>query len=309
MNFFDSHQVLLQTTAIYAVLALSFQVVLRTGVFSFASVGFYGIGGYTAAKLTLDGMPIVPALLIVVVSCAAVGYLLALPFVRLRGLYLGMVTVAFDQVLLIVANNGRSLTGGPNGLYGVPFGLTTGELFIVAGICVVLISQLERRTLGRTFEAIRTDENLARSMGLSVLKDRNFIFSLSAVLGGLAGALNATNFASFGTTSFGFDLVITGLTMAVVGGVDSWIGAVIGAVFLTWFPEVATAVNGTWQAIIYGVLIILVVTYEPGGVYGLLRRGVRALARHRAGPVAQAGRESLRSSAGLSTDTREARTP
>jgi len=276
-DFFLFNQVLFQTTAIYVILALSFQVVLRTGVFSFASVGFFGIGGYLGAKLALAGLGMPLVLLITVVVCAVVGYLLALPFVRLRGLYLGMVTVAFDQVMLIVANNGGELTGGANGLFGIPFGLSTTGLFVVAALCVLLVSQLERRVLGRSLEAIRTDENLAKSLGFSVLKDRNFIFALSATLGGLAGALQATNFSFFGTASFGFEMVIMGLTMAVVGGVDSWIGAVIGAVFVVWFPSIGTSISGTWQQILYGALIILVVTYEPGGVYGLLRRGVRAL--------------------------------
>ena len=274
-DFFSLHQVLFQTTAIYIVLALSFQVVLRTGVFSFAGVGFFGIGGYLGARLALDGVPVAVILAITVVSCAVVGYLLALPFVRLRGLYLGMVTVAFDQVMLIVANNGGELTGGPVGLYGIPFTVTVGALFGIAGGCVLLVSQLERRVLGRSLDAIRTDENLARSLGFNVLKNRNFIFCLSATLGGLAGTMSAFTFSSFGTTAFGFELVIVGLTMAVVGGVDSWIGAVIGAVFVVWFPSIATVVNGTWQTIIYGLLIIVVVSYEPGGVYGLVRRGVR----------------------------------
>jgi branched-chain amino acid transport system permease protein len=275
-DFYLLHQALFQSTAIYIVLALSFQVVLRTGVFSFASVGFFGIGGYLGAKLALEGMPVQLALLVVVVTCAVLGYLLALPFVRLRGLYLGMVTVAFDQVVLIVANNGGRLTGGPNGLFGIPLGLSTGGLLTIAVVCVLLVSQLERRTLGRSLEAIRTDENLAKSMGFKVLHDRNFVFTLSATLGGLAGVMQATNFSFFGTPSFSFELVITGLTMAVVGGVDSWIGAIIGALFVVWFPTVATSVAGTWQQIIYGVLIIVVVTYEPGGIYGLVRRGVRA---------------------------------
>jgi branched-chain amino acid transport system permease protein len=282
MTFFDSHLVLFQTTAIYIILALSFQVVLKTGLFSFASVGFFGIGGYLGSKLRIEGVPTVSTLLITIVVSAAIGYLLALPFAKLRGLYLGMVTVAFDQVMLIVANNGGSYTGGAIGLFGVPFGLSTGEMFIVAAICVLLCSQLERGILGRSLEAIRTDENLAKSVGFAVLRDRNFIFSLSAALGGLAGALSAMNFASFSTNAFTFELVITGLTMAVVGGVGSWVGAVIGAVFVVWFPEVATFVDATWRAIIYGVLIIVAVTYEPGGVFGLLRRGVRAVLARRA---------------------------
>jgi branched-chain amino acid transport system permease protein len=273
--FYAGHEIYFQTTAIYFILALSFQTVLKTGVFSFASVGFFGIGGYLGGKLAMHGVSEIPVALIVFVACGLMGFLLSLPFVRLRGLYLGMVTIAFDQIMLVVANNGGSLTGGPTGLYGIPNRVTTLELFLIALVTVVVVSQLERRHLGRLFEAIRADENLAKTMGYQVFKNRNFIFSLSAALGGLAGALEAFNLSSFGTTSFGFSLVITGLTMAVVGGIDSWRGAAIGTIFVVWFPAVATSINGNWQAIIYGSLIIVTVTLEPSGIYGVVRRVIR----------------------------------
>jgi branched-chain amino acid transport system permease protein len=285
-GFYEAHEVLFQTTAIYAVLALSFQVVLRTGVFSFASIGFFGIGAYASADLVMHGVPGILAMVIVIVGCFVVGYILALPFIRLRGLYLGMVTFAFDQIILVAATNGGSLTGGAVGIYGVPSETTTGELFIIAAIAVVVLSQLERRSMGRSLEAIRTDENLARSLGIEVSKNRNFIFALSAALGGLAGVMDVFNFTSFSTSSFGYSLIVLGLTMAVVGGVDSWLGALIGTVFVVWFPSVVTFVSGTWTTIIYGILVILVVSYEPGGVFGLCRKVIRAVMRRRRGPAA-----------------------
>jgi branched-chain amino acid transport system permease protein len=247
--FYTGHEVLFQTTAIYAVLALSFQVVLRTGVFSFASIGFFGIGGYAGANLVAHGVPGIAAIFIVTFGCFILGYMLALPFVRLRGLYLGMVTFAFDQIIVVAANNGGSLTGGSVGLFAVPVESTTGELFIIAAIVTVLLSQLERRGLGRSFEAIRTDENLALSMGIEVVRNRNFIFAVSASLGGLAGVMDVFNFSSFGPTGFGYSLVVAGLTMAVVGGIDSWLGAAIGAIIVVWFPPqhhcIQTFAHGT----------------------------------------------------------------
>jgi hypothetical protein len=89
------------------------------------------------------------------------------------------------------------------------------------------------------------------------------------------------NFSSFGATSFGYSLVVAGLTMAVVGGIDSWLGAAIGAIIVVWFPSVATFANGMWTSITYGVLVIVVVSYEPGGIFGLGRRGFRSIAAYR----------------------------
>jgi branched-chain amino acid transport system permease protein len=100
-SFYASHLTLIQQTAVAAVLAMSFQVVLRSGVFSFASAGFYVIGAYALANMSKAGWPLLPALLVIVISGAACGYLLSIPFVRLRGLYLGMVTFAFGEKVAV----------------------------------------------------------------------------------------------------------------------------------------------------------------------------------------------------------------
>jgi branched-chain amino acid transport system permease protein len=138
--WYEAHATLFQTTAIYVLLALSFQVVLKSGIFSFFSVGAFGIGAYTAANLATRGVPLIVTLLIVVVTMAAVGYLLAIPLMHLRGLYLGMVTFAIDEILVVVATNGGKITGGAVGLFGVPLEITTLGLGLVAVIGVLLVS-------------------------------------------------------------------------------------------------------------------------------------------------------------------------
>lgn len=277
-SWFQVHQVLIQQSAIFVLMAMSFQVVLRSGVFSFASVGFFAIGAYTVANLVLHGMGTPASLTIATLGAFAMGYLMSLPLVRLRGLYLGMVTFAFDQIVVVVGNNGGGLTGGPVGLYGVPLDVNTADVLVAAVIGIVLVSQLERRSLGRSFEALRTDENLARTLGVEVNRRRNFVFALSAALGGLAGGLYVLAFSTIAPVSFGFGLLVSALTMAVIGGVGSWVGATIGAIFVTWFPDLFHFV-GTWKSLVYGVLIIVVVVYEPFGLLGFLQRLVRAAGR------------------------------
>lgn len=293
--WYTAHAILFQTTAIYIVLALSFQVVLRSGVFSFLSVGFFGAGGYVVANLTKSGVPGVASLLVVTAGAAVVGYLMSLPLIRLRGLYLGMVTFALDQIVIVIADNGSSFTGGTVGLFGIPLLVGTGELWIIAAVCVVVISQLERRSQGRAIEALRVDEMLARSIGVQVRKERNTIFALSAALGALAGAMNTLNFSTISPGGFGFGLIVTGLTMAVVGGVVSWTGAVVGAVIVAWFPQVFGFVGG-YKTIVYGVLVILVVAYEPNGIVGLVQRGLRRI-RARGMPPPETGTALVGSSA------------
>jgi branched-chain amino acid transport system permease protein len=280
-GWYGGHAVLLQQTAIYALVALSFQVVLRSGVFSFASVGFFGLGGYLAADLAKHGLSLVPIVLIVCLSTWVVSYGLGMVFGRLRGLYLGMVTFAFDEIIVVVGNNGGGLTGGPVGLYAVPELLTTTEILVIAAAACLLVSQLERGALGRATAILRVDERLGRSQGFAVDRQRYFLFALSATLGGLAGAAQVLTTSTFGTTEFGFSLIVLGLTMAVVGGVVSWVGAAVGAIVVTWFPEIV-APFAAYQDIIYSALVVLVVVYEPNGLVGLARQLPRAIHRWRA---------------------------
>lgn len=288
MYWFSSHEILFQQMAIFLVLALSFQVVLHSGVFSFASVGFYGIGGYAAANLANSGMPLVPLLIVVIVGAAILAYLLALPLVRLRGLYLGMATFAFNAIVLVLANNGGVLTGGPTGLYGVPPLVGTGAVVAIAIVAALLVSQLERRAIGRRIVALRADESLARSMGIEVVASRNFLFTLSAVLGALAGTLNVLAFSTISPLAFDFNLLTMGLTMAVLGGTASWAGALIGTVIIVWFPEWFHGL-GPWSPLLYGVLVVVVVCLEPRGIFGLLRAGLRALRRRQLTTGKEAG--------------------
>jgi branched-chain amino acid transport system permease protein len=268
-GFYASHLTLIQQTAVVAVLAMSFQVVLRSGLFSFASAGFYVVGAYALANMSKASWPLLPALIVIVIIGAAGGYLLSIPFVRLRGLYLAMVTFAFAEILVVVADNGGSLTGGPVGMFGVTLGVSTPELFVIVAVAALLISQVERRGLGRALRVISIDEQLARTMGIEVNRQRAFIFALSSALGALAGALNTVRTSSVAPTGFGYGLIVLGLTMAVFGGVGSWTGAIIGAVVVTWFPEVFGFV-GNYRSVVYGILLILVVVFEPSGVLGLI---------------------------------------
>lgn len=306
-SFISSHQITIQTTASYLVLALSFQIAFRTGVFSFASIGFFGIGAYMTPKLMDGGVPVVPAMLVTVIVCAFGGFVLALPFKRLRGLYLGMATFAFDQIVTVVAQNGGSLTGGSIGLVGIPPALTTLELVLVALFVALLISQMERRSLGRVLQVIRRDEWLALSLGIEVNRHRTMIVALSAALGGLAGTMYVFSLGTVSPDTFGFNLIVSGLTMAVVGGTASWRGAFIGAILVVWFPIVFTFISGTWESVIFGALVILVVTFEPGGILGLcgrllwwLRNGRRTTAEESEilGPAAVDDRIGMPSSTG-----------
>lgn len=277
-EWYLSNLVLIQTSCANILLALSFQVVLRSGVFSFASVGFFGIGAYTVGIFSNRGYSEWLGIAAALAGCGLLGYLLALLLARLRGLYLALVTVAFNLILTIVANNGGELTGGPVGLYGVVPVLSVGTLLTVVVVAIVVVRRLEVGYFGRAFEVLRLDENLARSTGQPVGRYRAAVFCLSAVLGAAAGCVNVLVFTTVTPDTAGFHLVTTGLTMAVLGGIARWQGAVLGALIVSWIPSFLGEF-GDYQIILNGILVMLIVVYAPDGIVGLLERGWRRLRR------------------------------
>jgi branched-chain amino acid transport system permease protein len=270
-SWYDANESLIQTILIYTLLAFSVQVALRTGVFSLAGIGFYAIGSYAAAVLVGDhGVATVPAVAAAVALCGVLGWLLAWLLVRLRDLYLAMATVAFDLMVGVVALNWRDVTGGSLGLFGVPIGVTTLGMFACVVVVAFLLLLMERGTMGRTLETVREDEELAESFAVDTRRYRRLAFVVSSMIGALAGAFHALLYTTVSPGDAGFNLIVLALTMVIIGGYGSWIGAFIGAVLIAWLPLRLESMSDWWYAL-YGAMMIVVATYVPGGVYGVAR--------------------------------------
>ncbi len=304
-DFFDANVVLVQATFIGLMLALSVQVPLRMGVFSFAGAGSYGIGAYAAGIITIAySPPGIVAVLAAAVITAVIGFLLGLVIARLSGLYLAMATVAFDLIISVVAVNGGDLTGGPTGLFGVLSDFDTTQMIVVTLVVLAVVALSERGRTKRRVDAVRDDPELAASVGISVRRYRLVGFVVSGALGGAAGAMNMLVRSTVSPQDIGFSLIVLALTMIIVGGARSWKGAVIGAVIFTWLPELLDAV-GEWQALIYGVIVALAAIFLPRGIHGLIVDAQRSYQRRRRtrgtpdGVVAVAGDDEPESSAVL----------
>jgi branched-chain amino acid transport system permease protein len=153
-------------------------------------------------------------------------------------------------------------------------------LIAVGGTAVVIWRQ--RGWRGRADEAMRLDESLARSLGVAVTRRRIEAFVLSAMFGGLAGTIDALLFSTMLPEKIGFSLIITALTMVIIGGAFSWSGVIVGAIFVTWLPEVLRF-GGQWRDVVYGTIVVIMVLFAPDGFVGLVRDGVRALRGRRLG--------------------------
>jgi branched-chain amino acid transport system permease protein len=285
IDFFNSNQVLVQATLSGLILALSIQVPLRMGVFSFAGAGSNGLGGYAAALLIIHlDLNAYEAVGLAIVICAFVGLLLGLVISRLHGLYLAMATVAFDLIIGVVAINGGTFTGESTGLFGVIVDFTTTEMFVLTLVALVLVALSERGKVGRRVEAVRDDQQLAASAGVNVRRYRLMAFVVGGALGGLAGAMNVLVRTTIGPLDIGFGLIVLALTMIIVGGAMSWKGAVLGAIIFTWLPHFLDFI-GQWQTLVYGIIVALAAIFLPRGIHGVIVDVIRWVQRRRRGTL------------------------
>lgn len=271
MDWYLANTVLLQQTLTTVLLALSIQIPMRAGVFSFAGVGAFGIGGYTSAIAMLHlGWGTWPAIALGMVVPGVLVFLLGLVVQRLTGLYMGMATIAFTLIVAVVAVNGGDLTGGAAGLFGAlgDFGLL--DIFLVVAVVAALVQVSEAGGLGRRIDAVREDPELANAMGIDVGRYRRATFLASGLVGGLAGGITTLLRSTITPAEVNFHLVVLALTVIVVGGTRSWVGVLIGSVVFVWLPTWLDFVS-EWEEFIYGVIVALAAIFLPEGVLGVLR--------------------------------------
>ncbi len=275
IDWYIANSVVIQATMTTLLLALSIQLPLRMGVFSFAGVGCFGIGGYTAAiAFTQFDMGTWPAVALGTVIAGVLCYLLGLIVHKLSGLYLGMATIAFTLIVAVVATNGGTITGGASGIFGALGGITNLHVFILLAVVVIGLAVSEYGRFGRKIDTVREDPELAVALGINVTRYRKLTFLASGLLGGLAGAVTTLLRSTITPAEINFHLVVVALTVIIIGGSSSWLGALIGAIVITWLPTVLSFV-ADWEQIIYGFVVALAAIFLPGGVLGLAKDLIR----------------------------------
>lgn len=277
------YQSLLNLILLNCGLALSQYVVLRAGVFSVGTPALASIGAYAAgiATLRFGAGPLVGLIAAAALGTVA-GLVLSLPLARLRGVFQAIATVALVQIVLSLTLYADELTGGANGLNGIPKLIDTGHLvLLLTGIVYVLVS-LGRSRVGYAFDTIRQDETVAVSLGISTVRYHALAFALSGAIAGLTGGLMAYHNRSVVPEEFGFGMLVTVLAYVVLGGRRSVLGPLVGALILTLLPELARPLADN-RLIVHGAILMLVITYLPHGIVDSVLIGYRrrrsALAR------------------------------
>lgn len=265
-EFWATYSTLVFSVGVNVLLAVSIYVTLWCGQLSLANTAFMGLGAYAAALLTTHfGLSLWFALIAGIALPALVALIIGVPTLRLAGIYLAMATLAFGEVVRVVALNLR-VTGGPLGLNGIPPETRWWHVALVLLLVFHLLARLRRSKVGRAFDAIRQDEVAAQLMGIDVTACKLAAFVLGAGIAGAAGALNAhfTYFISPG--EFGFDRAVEILTMAVLGGIGGLPGPLIGGTLLTLLPE-TLRVLGDYRMVVNGLILVLVVLFMPNGLW------------------------------------------
>ncbi|MEJ1977769.1 MAG: branched-chain amino acid ABC transporter ATP-binding protein/permease [Acetobacteraceae bacterium] len=284
---------LLMQAVTYAIAVAGLVVVLGyCGQISLAQAAFFGLGAYGAAIGTVTlHLPFFVALAGGVVVSGLFGLVLGFASLRLGGHYLAMVTISFQEILTLVLTNWIGLTQGPDGISNIarPAGLTSGtsylSLCLVAMVCVTLYAwRLKTSRLGRAMQAVRDNEIAAGTCGIDIFRTKVAAFGISAVLGGIGGGLFAGAFSYISPDQFSFAESIVLLTMALLGGMQSPFGALLGTGLLVMLPEWLRFLQQIYLAV-YGGAVILIMVFMPEGLWGSAAKRLRRPDRGVAGDV------------------------
>jgi branched-chain amino acid transport system permease protein len=281
------HQLsILTDLLIFGLFALSLDLIMGyTGMVSFGHAAYFGLGAYGSALVLIHfGQPIPVALLAGAVLAGLVAAPVGWFSTRATGIYFAMLTLAFAQLLYTVAYKWRDLTGGSDGIAGVPktalywggpsLASPRAFYFVVTAALVlsfVVCRALARSPFGRALQAIRENERRFIALGRDPRPFKLLVFIIAAVFAGLAGALFAP-FRGFASPEVMFWVLSgQGLMMVITGGIGTLIGPIVGAMVFILVQEILSTYTEHWM-IFTGLIFVLMVIFLPGGLVGAARR-------------------------------------
>ncbi len=277
-------RVLFYPISIYILLALGLNVVVGyAGLLDLGYVAFYAIGAYSMAILGgTYGWGFWEVLPVGIGLAMVAGFLLGSPTLRLRGDYLAIVTLGFGEMIRETANN-LDYLGGPRGIYDIPRPPSIGNIgflqygvldsrpyyylvVVVIAIVIIIMKRLEKSRVGRSWTAIREDEDAAQLMGVPTLKFKLWAFTVGAAVGGAGGVIFASSTSAIQPTDFPFILSATILAAVVLGGAGNIPGVVLGAFLVAWLPE---AVRGfdQYRVLVFGGALVVLMIFRPQGIW------------------------------------------
>lgn len=279
VGFWNTHTLLISQIGVNGILAASMFLVLYSGQLSLAAPGFMAIGAYTSAILDVHAhVPLPLATAAAVLLAGVVGVLVGLPVLRLRGVFLAIATIGFVEAIRLGVILNLPITGEGLGFKNPDADATAVAPALTSLVVVVFLAwRLTKGRLGNAWAAIRQDEVAALSQGIQVARYKLIAFTLSALMAGYAGALEAHLYFDIDPSDaqYGVTRAVQVLTFAVLGGSGFVIGPVVGALIVTLLPYIFAG-QGIYLNVAIGIFLIAVIVFRPQGIVG---RGGLALLR------------------------------
>ena len=277
------YQITLYNICINIILAVSLNLIIGIcGQFSLGHAGFMCIGAYSAA-IMVKSMPnmggFAIGIVIGLIISAIAALIVSIPTLRLRGDYLAIATLGFSEIIRIVVLN-MEITNGAAGITGIPQLTSWPLLFIVMVLSIMIVTNFGRSRQGRACISIREDEIASDAMGGNTTKYKTLAFVIGAMLASVAGALYACNFFVIQPDLFNFNKSIDILVMVVFGGMGSITGSLIAAVFIGILNTVLQSFSSI-RMIIYGLALVGIMIFRPGGLLGTKEFTFSALFKRR----------------------------
>jgi branched-chain amino acid transport system permease protein len=300
LPFFIRSGTLATEVLIFAIAAAGCNLLLGyTGLLSFGQGIFFGLGSYTLGLMLIHtSLPLLPTLVLAMVVGCVVAIIIGALSIRRQGVYFVMLTLAFAQLFYFLAYTFSDITGGDNGLIGIPrrgigpLALDSSWSFygFVAVIFLISFAALQRiatSTFGRTLLAIRYNGQRAQAIGFPIRVFKIAAFAVSGAVTGLAGALHALLIGIAPLSDIDYHMSESLLVMTIIGGTGNLFGSVLGAAFYLIVSDTLSAIWPRWLLLL-GALLIVLALYIQKGIWGLIERGVGAALGRRRGPDAMA---------------------
>lgn len=264
-------------TFFYILLALGLNIVVGyAGLVDLGYAAFFAVGAYTTGILTKLGFDFWLTIPFAILFSLIAGIIIGGPTLRLRSDYLAIVTLGFGEITRITARN-LKITGGASGLVGITRPSIFGykfthnsdfyySFFILVILAVIVASRLHNSRLGRAWQYIREDEDAAEAMGIDPVKTKLYAYMIGAAFGGIAGAFFAAKMTAISPETFAFTQSAMILLAVILGGMGKIPGAILGAMFLVFFPEIFRGI-GQMRMLFFGILLIIIMLFRPQGLW------------------------------------------
>lgn len=300
LPFFIRSGTLATEVLIFAIAAAGCNLLLGyTGLLSFGQGIFFGLGSYTLGlALVHTALPLLPTLVLAMIVGCVVAIVIGALSIRRQGVYFVMLTLAFAQLFYFLAYTFSDITGGDNGLIGIPrrgIGPLTlnsswsyyGFVAVIFLIAFAALQRIATSTFGRTLLAIRDNGERAQAIGFPIRAFKIAAFAVSGAVTGLAGALHALLIGIAPLSNIDYHMSESLLVMTIIGGTGNLFGSVLGAAFYLIVSDTLSAIWPRWLLLL-GALLIVIALYMQKGIWGLIERGVGIVLGRRGGPDAMA---------------------